>query len=224
MSQAESLASSRFDYRTRWQFHAPYVNGSTAITPYVQTASGTGASCVTNTSNLTAGRGPSTLIVTTGTTATGYASASLAGFKIAPDTLGSFGALLRNLSDVTDEYIAKIGFISSKTNAAITNGIWFEYDRLTSTNWLLCSEGGSGATKTDSGVAVAAAVWNEFEFSFNADGTAITYTINGVEVGTVSTKLPNTSTIVYPCYAMIKSAGTNGRILDFDYIYGSGAK
>lgn len=212
------------DPSTYWYFHAPYINGSTAITPYVQSASGTGAACVANTSNLTAGRGPSTLICTTGSTSTGYASGSLAGFKIAADTLGSFGALFRNLSDATDEYIIRVGFISSKTSAAVTNGIWFEYNRLTSTNWLICSNGGSGPTQTDSGIAASASTWYDLKFRFNAAGTSISYWINGTSAGSVTTNLPDSTTIVYPCFLIVKSAGTNARILDFDYCYGRGAK
>lgn len=125
------------------------------------------------------------------------------------------------LSTVTDEYIFYTGFGDTTGSGDMTDGVYFKYDRLTSTNWLMCTanNGAGNRTATSSGVAVAATTWTKLRFEVNAAGTRVDYFINDVNVGNISTNIPTTvARVSAPLAKAEKSAGTTSTSVLIDFI------
>jgi hypothetical protein len=124
---------------------------------------------------------------------------------------------IANLSTVSEEFIWRLGYQNTTTGTLTSHGIFFEYDRLTSTNWRIRTLQGGTGTATDTGVAVDTN-WNTFKIVVNSAATSVTFYINGVSVGTHTTNIPaGTSQLVSPTYQLVKSAGTTTRETYIDW-------
>lgn len=119
------------------------------------------------------------------------------------------------LSDGTDEYDAVFGIVDAIDTTGFSNGVYFRYDRNTSTQWLRCTQG-AGTTETASGVVVATG-FHRYTFVVNAAASSAEFFIDGVSVGTNSTNLPSGG--MFPIFAIEKSAGTTQRNMNIDYFY-----
>ena len=125
------------------------------------------------------------------------------------------------LSTVTDEYIFYTGFGDTTGSGDMADGVYFKYDRLSSTNWLMCTanNGAGNRTATSSGVAVAATTWTKLRFEVNAAGTRVDYFINDVNVGNIATNIPTTvARVSAPLMKAEKSAGSTSTSILVDFI------
>lgn len=126
-----------------------------------------------------------------------------------------FYCKLSELSDGTNTYTATIGIAQGLfSTTAITDGVYFSYTHSASSgNWETNCIASSTATTADSGIA-ATTDWTYFEIEINADGTSISFFINGTEVSNspITTNIP-TSTDIYWLFRIEKSAGTSARSL-----------
>lgn len=152
----------------------------------------------------------------TGTTTTGAAG----GIRAASGALAArfFGSgqvweqnlLIRipTLSTAGEEYILRFGWNSSHTVQG-TDGVYFEYDRLTSTNWRGVARAASSNTVASGGsnVAVSAAAWIHLQILW--DGTTLTFKVDGTTIGTITTGIPTAG--VAEDFHIVKSAGTTAR-------------
>ena len=121
---------------------------------------------------------------------------------------------LPTLSAVDEEYVARFG-LGDVFSGDNSDGIWFEYNRLSSVNWLMCVNNGTTAVKTASSTAVAANTWIKLKIQANAAADTITYYVDGTSIGT---KTSGFSTSGFaPRLNIIKSAGTSARLLHVDY-------
>lgn len=125
---------------------------------------------------------------------------------------------IEDLADGTDDYDIRFGFGDS-VNADFTNGVYFEYDRDTRTNWSRCVADNGSRTKTDTSVAVAADAWIKLRIEINAAGTSAEFFINGTSVGTHSSGIPTASgRYAVPVLHIAKEAGTTDRKMYVDYL------
>ena len=123
-----------------------------------------------------------------------------------------------SLSTVGEEFIIRVGLHNSTTSAAPVNGVFFEYDRLSSVNWRLRALQNSVGTVTTSATAVAAAAWMVLKCVINSAGTSAEFFVDGVSLGTVTSNIPTTITYtVAPTLQIIKSAGTTSRVYYIDW-------
>lgn len=124
------------------------------------------------------------------------------------------------LSDGTDTYRFRIGFSDQVASGA--TGFYeasLGYHSPTSANWILQTARNNSHTDNISSTPVTTG-WNKGKVVINADASLITYYINGISIGTVSTNIPDqgsTSNIGFVA-SIIKSAGTTARTVDIDYI------
>lgn len=116
-----------------------------------------------------------------------------------------------DLSDGTDDYVLVHGTSDKSDNPTHDNGICIKYDKAVSANWILVTAKGAARTTHTSSIPVTVGQ-HKVAFWVNADATSVSYYIDGVLAGTVTTNIPNTagqhSGSVFGIY---KSSGTNDR-------------
>jgi hypothetical protein len=205
-----------------------FVGGSA---PFTTSTNGTGAATAiasnfgTNTTQKAMGE----LQCTTGTTTTGGCHVGTSSAM----TLAALGGCalflsrqaVDTLSDGTDTYIARAGFNNGTGSTAPTNGVYWEYDQTTSTDWRTVANNNSAATKnTVTGFTVSTTVmhytgifingdWTNAEFFYSTDGD--TWTIFSTQT---STNLPTNARSIGVRTGIIKSAGTTSRAIQSDYM------
>jgi len=95
------------------------------------------------------------------------------------------------------DYIVRLGFRRNSNFADATNGVYFEYNRGTSVNWLIKTADNSNLTTVDTGIAVAATTWIKLECEINAAGTSASFykdaTLINVVGNPITTNIPTTS-------------------------------
>lgn len=194
---------------------------STSASPLGKFNAGTGSAAGTEIAPTNANQ-IGVIQIETGTTTTGSA-----GIGTNPDALllgngqavfeGSFR--VPTLSDGTNTYTSRIGFIDSHT-ADSTDGVYFEYDSSTSANWRVATASNSTRTKTSSATAVDTS-FHTFKAVVNAAGSSAAFYIDGAEVSgsPIATNIP-TGAGRYTGWGfmILKSAGTTERTLESDWV------
>lgn len=138
------------------------------------------------------------------------------GGEIIYETLINVGTL----STAADEYIILNGLVDGRAADTITDGIYWEYDRTNSVNWIGVTESGGTRTEVDSGVAVSVgtSAWVTLTIVINAAGTSVEFFLNGTSAGTSTTNI--TSNGMQYFIRSEKSASTGSQnVLYIDYIY-----
>lgn len=120
---------------------------------------------------------------------------------------------LVTLSTSSERYIFRFG-LGDTTNTSFDNGIFLEYDEITSANWRICASASASATKTTSLTTVTENVWIKLKIVINAAGNSVEYFVNGTSIGTVATTIPTQSS---PRIQIVKSVGTTARTVEIDY-------
>lgn len=123
---------------------------------------------------------------------------------------------LSNLSDGTETYTLKLGFIDTFT---ARDGVWFEYTHsVNSGNW----QGKTSknfAPSTLNGSVAASTNWQTLECIVNAAGTSADFYVDGVQIGTASTNIPvSAGDETGFLMQVVKSAGTTARTVSVDYV------
>lgn len=183
-------------------------------------ASGTSAAAIINTANISTNN-PGVAQLDTGSTTTGRCSLTL-GISVMTFGDGWVGTdkqvMLPVLSSSTQEYIVRVGFGDNTGAGDMVDGIYFEYNRLISNNWLLKSSSSSTRTQVITSIPVVANVWFDLTSEVNDLGTLIEFFINNVFIGSIATNIPTTVARVFgPLLKIEKSAGTTTRQLLVDY-------
>ena len=193
-------------------------------------ASGTGGAVATSVTDVTTGRKAfGSVSLATGTTTTGRAGVGT-NPAIAP-TLGPAFSLQRlslgALSDGTDTYRVTCGIQDAYDAAGEpADGLYWEYDSPTSTDWRVTASGASTRTKqTVTGFTVAASTmydlgvwansnWSRVDWFYSTDGLAWTVPALGV----TDANIPTGTEITGLGCKILKSAGTNSRNLFMDFM------
>lgn len=162
-------------------------------TPYTATVSGAGASVSQNSSP--AQNRPGVIQLVTGGTGTGSAAFMTHenAFRLGGGVfVAEFDINIPQLATFTEDYHLRVGLIDV-TNGPSVDGVYFEYDRASSTSWRICAAASTTTTQNDSGTAVAATTWLRLRIEVNADGTSAEFFVGGLSVGTVITNIPTGS-------------------------------
>lgn len=135
---------------------------------------------------------------------------TVASFEVGGGLINlNFVISLVTLSEVANRYTANIGLVDVASFGAGVNpldGIYFSYsDNVNAGNWLLNCTSSSVTSSVDSGIAAGTGFVN-LGISINAAGTSVSFTINGVSVGTpIVTNIP--SAFIAPTMLWVVSAG-----------------
>lgn len=115
---------------------------------------------------------------------------------------------LTALSSASQSYEVKIGF----------NSVYFYYlYTVNSGNWVLKSE--SGATTTVNTSTPVATGWHNFQIDVNADATSITFSLDGVAIGSaITTNIP-TSALQARAYINATSGNVSAETFIVDAFY-----
>lgn len=130
-----------------------------------------------------------------GTTATGRAAIVPSNAGVLRFGLGvaTFDISMRlvNLSDATNTYTCRTGFIDSATGES-TYGVFLRYTHGTNGGrWQAVCRTNNVETAVDTGVAAAANAWLDAVITVNAAGTSAAFTVNGALVATITTNIPS---------------------------------
>lgn len=189
-------------------------------TNWSRTVSGTGASssALTGSAGGTAAHGVQRL--TTGTTAAGRTALhrGISNINLTPGSTeyGYVEIMLRvtTLDDGVDTFNVRAGLGDSTAATTWADGIYYYYDLSVSPNWICRTTVSSVTTETITSVAVGtgyvrlAAIMNDYGLFFY---------INGTQVAWHTTNIP-LNTNIGLALQITKTAGTNARTLDIDYV------
>lgn len=217
--------------RTGYEYFTEFIQGLTSTAQgYGNDVIGVfiGANAAVNIGTPTLENRPGIVRATTGTTTTGRAgfatgNAGATGVIFVRDsTRGSFefeeAVNLTQLSTAADRYYYFAGF-ADRSNAIPQNGAYFLYDS-TSTFWKIVSVGGNVATTTTTSTTVATG-WTVLGVDLSGDSAR--YYINGVQVGSHGTNLPEGTAETFGVHGVMqKAAGTTGTTAmtyDLDYLW-----
>lgn len=117
-----------------------------------------------------------------------------------------------SLSDGTDDYTIRIGFIAGTCGGSALDGMYFDYNHANVSGDWGCNTTNAGNTqRNDSGIAVATSTTYVLELMFRPFGV-VEYFINGTRVATNDTFVPYaTGDDMYVVAEIEKSLGTNSR-------------
>ncbi len=205
-----------------------------SLAPWTGAATGTGASATALSSsfgNNATERAFGAQFSTTGTTAAGRAywnSVSEANL------VGGGGALLSmarvivdtNLSNGTERFQIRVGMHDGSLGTDVTDGMYWEYDDATSTDWRSCTANNATRTKnTVSGFTVSTSVFHTLGVFMNADGTNVDFFyMTGGDAVTIAatnhtTNIPTGTTRVFGVSSGInKTVGTTARAMYADWM------
>jgi hypothetical protein len=172
---------------------------------------------------------PGVMDFSTGTTTTGCTlirMGQLNAWQVGGNTTIETAVRVPTLSDGTNEYDFRAGLSDGMAGQG-TDGVYFEYDRNTSTNWTLVTAAGGTRTKVTntasncsaggSATAVAAATWYRLKAVINSAGSQVDFYINDAFVGCSTTNIPSGTQATQPNIHIEKSAGTTSRSVEVDY-------
>ena len=155
--------------------------------------------------------------LTTGTAITGRSSLTLGSNNILLDG-ARFDIRMRLyvpvLANVSEDFVIRMGLHDNTGSGDATNGIYFEYNRAISNNWRIATARSGSRTKTTTSVAVQDDDYSTFLISINNSSNNVSYFIDGVEVGNITTNIPDGSG---PTLKIEKTAGLTSRSCIFDY-------
>jgi hypothetical protein len=186
--------------------------------------SGTGSQVISATTDVGQVARIGIMQLESGTTSTGRAA-----IRTNIDTIAAGGGELiyeadvrvEDLSDATNEYDFRVGFGDSDTGDH-TDGMYFEYDRNSNTDWNIVCAGASTRTRNDSNVAVAADTWYKLRIVCNAAADSVSFFINGTETSNspiTGANIPSGFAERFGAGAwLVKSAGTTERLTYVDRI------
>lgn len=157
----------------------------------------------------------------TGTTSTGavFIGTNTGVFSFGDGiTLSEIRVKLPVLSDGTNRFTIRVGFVNSATGDSI-NGAYFRYvDNVNSGNWQLITRSGGVETAVNTATTVVANTWIKLSVLTDATASLVTYSVNGVSVGTINSNIGTTN--IGMGMSIVKSAGTTASLLYCDYQLG----
>lgn len=127
---------------------------------------------------------------------------------------------IETLATLTEDYVFRCGYGTS-LNSDHLDGIYFEYNRNQSVNWLLKTASNSSRTTNISSISVVEDQWIQLKWIVNSAGNEVSFFINNSSAGTITTNLPTVAG--RPCGPSYHIVSTNvvsgGRRVFMDYFY-----
>lgn len=157
--------------------------------------------------------------------------------NVLPNALGPFGVtgaikpgggamtceiltMSTSVQDGVDQWSDRWGTGNVTASTDSSTGIYFEADRATygDNSVRLCTAEGGVRTKTNLGVAQAAATWERWAWVCNAAVTSVQAFKDGVAVGLPNTtNLPTSNDFATLWFQLLKTLGGATRVVDRDY-------
>jgi len=202
--------------------------GSTpsSILDWAQQTSGVGSGIFPN--GPAESTSPGVFILSTGTTATGFARLRLGvgpnSFPIKNVASPNFiftewGINIPILEDGTDDYLINLGMSRGSSGSEGFAGCFFRYD-FPNPNWIAATRSTPPETSIDTGVAVVAGSYFKFRVEFNESVARFFIAEYGQpfqQVALLSGNLPDSTDTIGPQIFIVKQSGTNPRTILLDY-------
>jgi hypothetical protein len=184
--------------------------------------SGTGAQIQSgNITGFSNGRTIGVVTLNTGTTSTGVSCLRLFGTAI---SFNNGSAVIETrikvskLATVAQDYVLRAG-LGNYATSDHHNGVYFEYNDLISPNWILKTTSAGIRTQVITSVTVTPFAFVTLRAEVNNNGGLVTFFINGILAGTISTNIPIDNRTCAPNFHMIKTNGNEVRTTNIDYFY-----
>lgn len=117
------------------------------------------------------------------------------------------------------DYVMAIGLVDAITAAAITNGVYFLYNRSVYAHTIQCvCMAGGFADVQSSAIDITAATWHKYKIVVNAAGTEAKFYMNGVLVQTMTNNIPLATLLQGFFGQQITSSSYNVCGFEVDYI------
>ena len=128
-------------------------------------------------------------------------------------------AALETLSDGTETYKVRIGFLDSVSSATPTDGAYFRYTHSANGGrWEAVTVSNSTETAEDTGIAADVTTYHIFKVFVNSDATQVDFYIDGVKTNDITTNIINSSArLTGKVLTIEKTAGSTARTLYCDY-------
>jgi hypothetical protein len=162
------------------------------------------------------------LLLSTGSSTAGGSALNNTTYKL---TFGfgysfkqAWRAALKDLSDATDTFIARLGFMESFT-ATPGNGAYFRYTHsVNGGKWEAVTVSGGIETAEDTGILADVSVFHTFKIEVNDAATQVDFYIDGVKTNDITTNIINSGAnlTAYNC-AIQKTAGSTAKGMYVDY-------
>ena len=123
------------------------------------------------------------------------------------------------LATVAKDYVMVMGFANSVTNAGITNGVYFLYNRSSYGATIQCVTISGGVSTVQAASNISASTWYKYKIEVNADGTSVNFYIDGVLQQTITTNIPTATTLNGFYGQQITSSSFNVAGFDLDYVW-----
>lgn len=117
--------------------------------------------------------------------------------------------MIPSVSTATNRFTVRVG-IGDAVNGDTVDGIYFEANNYASEFWNICTASSSTRTKNATSVSIVAGTWYKLEWFLNENGTLVTFKINDVVVGTISTNIPSGTGQQCSPWIQIQRTGVNG--------------
>lgn len=206
--------------RENWSwFFEDFLNNAGFQGNLVSATSGTGAATNAGTGEQSA---PGVVIHTTGTTATGRSGllSGVSAFRFgAGKTIYETRVRLSNLSDGTDTFTVRLGYLDS-VSAESTDGIFFRYTHSVNGGfWQGVCRNNNTESVANFSVAPVTTGWQKLALTVYADGSRVDFTI-GTTTLSVTTNIPTAAGRETGIgHFILKSLGTTARTMSLDYVY-----
>lgn len=120
------------------------------------------------------------------------------------------------LATVADDYYVRIGYQDQWIfNPGPNQGVFFEYNRSVSVNWLINTANGGAITQTDTGIPVTAG-WHRFRIVSTVAPLHQFY-LDDVFIGSITTNTP-TNQLLSQGIRLEKTAATGANLFWWDYL------
>lgn len=149
-----------------------------------------------------------------GTDASSYATWLLGYGQVVFDARVKLG----QLSDGTDTFVFWCGLIDAVHTGTANRGIAIYYtDTGATPNWKMWKKEGTGPTTTDlTGGTAVDTNWHRVSVVVNKTGTSVGLYLDGALKDTITSEIPTSG--ISPSCGIKKSAGTNTRFFDVDFV------
>lgn len=123
------------------------------------------------------------------------------------------------LATAAKDYVMVMGLSNAITNATITNGVYFLYNRSVYGATIQCVTMSGGVSTVQAASSISANTWYKYKIEINAAATSVNFYIDGVLQQTITTNIPLSQTLNGFYGQQITSSSFNVCGFDLDYIW-----
>lgn len=127
---------------------------------------------------------------------------------------------VQTLATGAEDYRFYVGLGDTTNDQEYVDGIYFEYDRANSANWICKSANNGTRTEVISSTLVQQGQWVKLSMTVDSATSQVDYYINESLAGSITTNIPtSTARICSPNIKLVKTSGSARRNIVLDYYY-----